>query len=109
VLPAVSGESIMIHIVAILTAKMGHRGSLLAALQSVVPAVRAEPGCLEYQPVVDMDQSPVKFGADTLVVIEKWADQEALDGHNEGAPLAEFREKSKHLLAQADVYLLQGV
>jgi quinol monooxygenase YgiN len=97
----------MIHIVAILTAKIGHRGSLLAALHAVVPAVRAEPGCLEYQPVVDADHSSVKFGADTLVVIEKWRDKDALESHNAGAPLAEFREKTKHLLAQADVYVLE--
>jgi quinol monooxygenase YgiN len=97
----------MIHIVAVLTAKIGHRAGLQAALDSVVPAVRAEPGCLEYQPVVDADHSPAKFGADTLVVIEKWHDRDALDGHNAGEPLAEFREKAKHLLAQADVYVLQ--
>lgn len=91
-----------------LTAKIGHRASLLAEFQSIVPDVLAEPGCIEYQPVIDLPHSPVKFGADTLVVIEKWADQEALDAHNEGAALQSFREKTKYLLAQADVYLLQA-
>lgn len=98
----------MIHVIAVLTAKIGHRASLLAALQSVVDDVRAEPGCLEYQPVVDVAYSPVKFGADTLVVIEKWQDQAALDAHNQGEPFKTFMEKAKHLLAQADIYLLQG-
>jgi quinol monooxygenase YgiN len=97
----------MIRIVAILTAKIGHRGPLAEVLHAVAPAVRAEPGCLEYQPVVDADHSPVKFGADTLVVIEKWQDKDALESHNAGAPLAEFREKARHLLARADVYVLE--
>jgi quinol monooxygenase YgiN len=97
----------MIHIVAILTAKIGHRAALLAALDAVVPAVRAEAGCIEYQPAVDVDHSPVKFGADTLVVIEKWRDRDALESHNAGPALAEFREKAKHLMAQADVHVLQ--
>jgi quinol monooxygenase YgiN len=44
----------MIHIIAVLTAKIGHRASLLAAFQSIVPEVRAEPGCIEYQPVIDL-------------------------------------------------------
>ena len=44
---------------------------------------------------------------DAVVVIEKWQDQAALDAHNEGAALNEFREKVKHIMAQADVYLLQ--
>jgi quinol monooxygenase YgiN len=97
----------MIHVVAVLTAKIGHRAALLAALRSVVPAVRAEPGCIAYQPVVDTDHSPDKFGADTLVVIETWRDEDALESHNEGAPLAEFHEKAKHILAQADIYVLR--
>ena len=97
----------MIHIVAVLTAKMGHRAALLAAFQSIVPAVRQEPGCIEYQAVIDLDTSPAKFGADAVVVIEKWQDQAALDVHNEGAALKEFQGKAKHILAQADIYLLQ--
>jgi quinol monooxygenase YgiN len=97
----------MIHIVAVLTAKIGHRGSLLALFQSIVPAVREEPGCIEYQPMIDLPFSPAKFGADTLVVIEKWQDQAALDGHNDGAALKAFLDKAKPLLAQVDVYLLQ--
>jgi quinol monooxygenase YgiN len=98
----------MIHIVAVLTAKNGHRAGLLAAFTAIVPAVRAEPGCIEYQPVVDLDSSAAKFGADAVVVIEKWQDQAALDAHNTGAALQGFLAASKHLLAQADVYLLQG-
>jgi quinol monooxygenase YgiN len=98
----------MIHLVAVLTAKMGHRAALLAALNSVVPAVREEPGCIEYQAAIDLDHSPAKFGADAVVVIEKWADQAALDAHNEGPALKEFQEKVRHVLAQADIYLLQN-
>jgi len=97
----------MIHVIAILTAKIGHRASLLAAFQEIVPEVRKEPGCLEYRPVIDMATAPVKFGADTLVVIEKWQDQAALDAHNGAPALTGFMERAKHLIAQADVYLMQ--
>lgn len=97
----------MIHIIAVLTAKIGHRASLLAAFQDIVPEVRQEPGCIEYRPVVDLATSSVKFGADTLVVIEKWQDQAALDAHNAGPALGGFMERAKHLIAQADVYLMQ--
>jgi quinol monooxygenase YgiN len=98
----------MIHIVAVLTAKNGHRAGLLTAFTAIIPAVRAEPGCIEYQAVIDLDRSVAKFGADAVVVIEKWKDQASLDAHNEGAALKGFLESSRHLLAQADVYLLQG-
>ncbi|GAB0115697.1 putative quinol monooxygenase [Acidisoma sp. C75] len=97
----------MIHVIAVLTAKIGHRPSLLAAFQEIVPAVREEPGCIEYRPVVDAAHSPVKFGADTLVVIETWESQAALDTHNAAPALRGFMERAKHLIAQADVYLLE--
>jgi quinol monooxygenase YgiN len=98
----------MIHIVAVLTAKSGHRAGLLTAFMAIIPAVRAEPGCIEYQAVIDLESSAAKFGADAVVVIEKWEDQASLDAHNQGAALRGFLEASKHLLAQADVYLLQA-
>jgi quinol monooxygenase YgiN len=97
----------MIHIIAALTAKIGHRASLLAAFQEIVEDVRKEPGCLMYFPVIDMSTSPMKFGADTLVVIETWQDQAALDAHNQGPALTGFLERTKHLIAQADIYLMQ--
>lgn len=97
----------MIHVIAVLTAKIGHRASLLAALQAISDDVRQEPGCLEYQPVIDLNTSPVKFGADTLVVIEKWQDQAALDAHSAGLALTGFMDRAKHLIAQADIYHMQ--
>ncbi len=98
----------MIHIVAVLTAKLGHRDALLSAFKAIVPTVHAEPGCIEYQAVIDLPTSPAKFGADAVVVIEKWKDQAALDAHNEGAALKSFLDAAKTILAQADIHLLQN-
>lgn len=97
----------MIHVIAVLTAKIGHRAALLAAFQEIVPEVRKEPGCLDYRPVVDMATAPVKFGADTLVIIEKWQDQAALDAHSVAPALTGFMDRARHLIAQADIYHLQ--
>ena len=96
----------MIHVIAVLTAKIGHRAALLAALNSVVQEVRAEPGCLEYQPLVDLADSATKFGADTIVVVEKWQDQAALDAHSQAPALQSFLEQTKHVLANADIHLM---
>jgi hypothetical protein len=43
----------MIRVIALLTAKPGRRDEVLTAHRAVVPAVRAERGCIEYEPVVD--------------------------------------------------------
>lgn len=97
----------MIHVIAVLTAKIGHRPALLAAFQEIVPAVLQEPGCIEYRPVVDAEHSSVKFGADTLVMIEKWESHAALDIHGTAPALTGLMERAKHLIAQADVYVMQ--
>jgi quinol monooxygenase YgiN len=98
----------MIQIVAILTATPGQRDALLTRFKAVVPAVQAEDGCLEYQPFVDLDSSPEKYGADSFVVIEKWRDQAAIDAHGKGAALLSFIADVKGILAKIHVHLLQG-
>ncbi|WP_284945759.1 putative quinol monooxygenase [Acidisoma cladoniae] len=98
----------MIHIVAILTAQPGQREALLTRFKAAVPAVQAEDGCLDYAPVIDLDSSPLKFGEDCVVVIEKWRDQAALDAHGKGAALQSFVADTKDVLAKLDVYLLQN-
>ncbi len=99
----------MIHIVAVLTAKSGERPAMMTAFNAIVDAVRAEPGCIEYRPVTDLAHSPAKFGTDALVVIEKWQDQAALDTHNQAEAVNSFRAAAGHLIAQADIYLMQDV
>ena len=81
----------MIHVVAILTAKPGQRAALLQALHGNLDAVRAEQGCLEYGPVIDAARTPAAFGTDTILVSEKWANEDALAAH----------AKSPHMVAYA--------
>src|ERR1700759_1239613 len=76
------GGEIMIHLVAIITAKPGKRDEVLANFKGNVPAVHAEKGCIEYGATVDADGGPfAKYGADTFVVIEKWATLDDLKAH----------------------------
>jgi hypothetical protein len=70
----------VIHIIAIVTAKPGRRAETLEAVRDIAPLARAETGCIEYSPLVDLDSSAVKFGADSFVVVEKWKDEAASNG-----------------------------
>ena len=45
----------MIYVFAILTAKPGMRDKLLSEFLANMPAVHAEPGCLEYRPAIDAE------------------------------------------------------
>lgn len=58
--------------VATLTPIAEHRDAVLAAIQNAVPAVHAEQGC---------DLYALHQSKETFVIIEQWADGDALKAH----------------------------
>jgi quinol monooxygenase YgiN len=99
----------MIHIVAVVTAQPGRLSEVLALVRANTPAVRAEPGCIEYTPLVDMPGSAAQFGADTFVVVEKWADAAALDMHRKAPHMLAYVARSKELIASRRIHLLTPI
>jgi quinol monooxygenase YgiN len=97
----------MIHIIAVITAKSGRREDILELVRANLSLVRAERGCIEYSPVIDMEKSPAKFGDDTFVVVEKWQDEAALAGHRTAVHIAAYAAASKDLIESRSIYLLQ--
>lgn len=100
----------MIHVIAVLTTKPGRRETVLAALRALVPTVRAEAGCLEYGPAIDIAPSPpgtVAFGPDTLVVVEKWESAAALAAHSTAPHMAAFGREVADLLAARSIHVLE--
>ena len=99
----------MIHVVAVLTAKPGQREAILEAIRANLPAVRAEKGCIEYGPAIDaegMGSFQTKLGPDTLFVIEKWADADALKAHAAAPHMAAYAAKVKDLIASRVIHVL---
>jgi len=47
----------MICVIATIKAKTGQRNALLACIQDNLSNVHAEIGCMEYQPMVDIESS----------------------------------------------------
>lgn len=79
-------------IVAVITAEPGQADAVGRALQAAVPAVRAEPGCIQYD--LHRDQSkPGRF-----IMVEQWRDAQALNAHGEAAA---FRKLSSVLDGRA--------
>src|SRR6266478_4781487 len=75
------GRPLMIHVLAIITARPGQRETVLQAFRENVPAVRAEQGCIEYGAAVDDDesiQSELRLDFAQALDIEKWASVDAL-------------------------------
>ena len=99
----------MIHVIAIINAKPGQRETILAAIRDNLPAVRAEKGCIEYGPAIDADgigSFQAKLGPDTLFVIEKWQDADALKAHAAAPHMAAYSAKVKDLVASRAIHVL---
>jgi quinol monooxygenase YgiN len=99
----------MIHVVAVITAKPGMRDSILQAFRDNVPAVKAEPGCIEYGAAVDFEDGPkfqTKYGPDTLLVIEKWAGMDALKAHAAAPHMAAYAARTKDMIVSRQIHIL---
>jgi quinol monooxygenase YgiN len=99
----------MIHVIAIITAKPGQRDAILAAFRANMPAVHAEPGCIEYGPALDAEgigSFQTKFGPDTLVVVEKWADAAALKAHAAAPHMVAYGQRTRELIASRVIHVL---
>jgi quinol monooxygenase YgiN len=75
-----------------------------------MPAVHAEEGCLEYQPVIDvpdMGKVQAPLGPDTFMVLEKWASREALIAHGASPHMVAYGRKTKDQLASRAIHILQ--
>lgn len=100
----------MIHVLAIVTAKPGMRDLILEAWRGNAAAVRAEDGCIAYQAVVDVrDGGPgfAQFGADTFVVVERWASMEALRAHAVAPHMKAYAGKVKDYTASRAIHVLE--
>ena len=99
----------MVHVLAIITAKPGKRGAILDAFRANVPAVRAEKGCIEYGAATDLEHglpTQANWGPDTFVVIEKWQSVEALRAHAAAPHMAAYAGKTRDLIASRVVHVL---
>jgi quinol monooxygenase YgiN len=99
----------IVHVIAIITTKPGLRKTVLDAFRTVVPAVLAEDGCIEYGPAVDSEEVgsfQSKFGEDTFVVVEKWESAAALKAHLAAPHMAAYAAKSKDLIANRVIHVL---
>jgi quinol monooxygenase YgiN len=100
----------MIHVIATIGTLPGRRDEFLAAFRQLVPTVRAEAGCLEYGPTVDLaapisGQPPIRN--DVVTVVEKWESVDALQAHLATAHMLAYREKVKGLVSGVEIRVLQ--
>jgi quinol monooxygenase YgiN len=100
----------MIHVIATIETAPDMREDFLAAFAELVPDVRAEQGCIEYGPAVDMatsigDQTTARDHV--VTVIEKWESVEALQKHLEAPHMARYRRTVKDMVLSVSIRVLE--
>ncbi len=102
----------MVHVLAVITAKPGRRDGILAAFRANVPAVHTEDGCIEYGATIDTEgvgDLQTRFGEDSFVVVEKWANLAALEAHIAAPHMAAYGAKTKDMIASRIIHVLSPV
>lgn len=99
----------MIHVIATIDVAEGKRPDFLKEFHELMPKVHAEKGCLEYGPTIDLAadipvQSPVRD--DTVTVVEKWSDLQALKDHLKAPHMAEYRTRVKDFVRGVTLRIL---
>jgi len=100
----------MIHVIATIEVKEGKKTEYLDALRANVPNVRAESGCLLYEPCEDASTSIAaqpSQRAHIVTVVEQWASLDALETHLASTHMKAFRDNVKDLVASTTLHVLQ--
>src|SRR5436305_1536202 len=100
----------MIHVIATIEVVPGRREAVLAEFHRIVPLVRAEDGCLDYGPAVDVASgipAQIPLRADVLTIVEKWASLDALHAHSQAPHMQEYRVRVKDLVKRLTLQILE--
>lgn len=87
-------------------------GDFLLILNETVPRVKAEEGCLAYEPMVDVDSglpTQGKLRQNTITLIESWSNLDTLHAHLKAPHMASFREAVKDFVQDVSHQVLQPV
>ena len=102
----------MIQVIATVELKPDCRDAYLRVLNENVPRVKAEAGCLAYEPSIDVDAGlPVQGGIrpNVVTLVEAWTDLDALHTHLKAPHMAEYREAVKNYVTDVRIQVLKPV
>lgn len=99
----------MLCVLATIEVAEGRRDEFLHVFRQLVPKVRAEVGCIEYGPMIDLPtslpaQPPIRHN--TVVIVEKWESVEALETHLMAPHMLDYRKSVKDLVRDMSLQIL---
>jgi quinol monooxygenase YgiN len=102
----------MIHVIATVEVAEGKRDAFLAEFRRVMPLVRAEAGCKEYAPVIDLAAGlavQAEPRHDVVTIVERWESLDALRAHLVAPHMLEYRERVREFITRVQIRVLQPV
>ena len=99
----------MIHVIATIELVPGKRAAFLEQFRKVIAPVRAEAGCIEYGPALDVESglsAQVMIGENRVVVMEKWDNIEALKAHIVAPHMLAYRATVKEFVIGTELRVL---
>lgn len=97
----------MICVIAALEVNPGCRDELLSMCQKVAPTVRAEKGCIEYVPMIDVACDKTAVRPNVVTMVEKWESLAALNAHLATPHMKEFVAKGATLGLKLGLQIVQ--
>ena len=100
----------MIYVIAKIELNDGCKDEFLKIFKSNIPNVKAEQGCISYEPTVDIDSGiPVQdeLRPDVVTIVEAWDGLDELHQHLKAPHMASYREEAKDLVKQVTIQVLQ--
>jgi quinol monooxygenase YgiN len=100
----------MIHVIAAIEVKPGKREAFLSEFRKLIPPVRAEAGCLEYGPAVDLPTDiagQIPERKDIITIVEKWKGLDDLRAHLVEPHMNAYRERVKDIVLGVKIQILE--
>ncbi|MEJ2728889.1 MAG: putative quinol monooxygenase [Deltaproteobacteria bacterium] len=99
----------MIHVIATIELKPSCREAYLEVLQNNVPNVKAEAGCLAYEPALDIDSGlPVQIAVreNVVTIVEAWESLEHLVAHLKTPHMLAYRNAVADYVENVSVHVM---
>ena len=100
----------MIFVIATIEVKPGKREAFLMEFHKNMPNVRAEKGCLEYGPTVDLKtdiKAQIPLRENAVTIVEKWESPQGLHAHLAAPHMATYRERVKDYVVGVTLQILE--
>jgi quinol monooxygenase YgiN len=104
-------EMTMIYVIATVTLNAEKREPFLEIFRRNIPNVKAEKGCVMYEPTVDVDSGmPIQgeLRNDVVTIVEAWESLDALREHAKSPHMLAYREQVKDMVNALSLQVLES-